>query len=85
MNITIRQTKYAADDVKLMGTMDEARYKKPVKAIKGLGDVAWWGDNSRMLAFSKGDYIVTLYWGLSKYGEEESTLALGRLVAAKLK
>lgn len=85
MNITIRQTRYAADDLKLMGRVEEARFKKPAKAMKGLGDAAWWGDNSRMLAFSKGEYIVTMYWGLDKYGDEESTVAVGKLVAARLK
>lgn len=85
MNITIRQTDRAADDLKLTGKVQVTMYKKPVKAIAGVGDEAWWGDNTRMLAFRKGNYLVTMYWGGSKYGEEESTVAVGKLVAAKLK
>ena len=84
MNVTIRKTPHAADDLKLTAKVEETRFKKPVKTIAGLGDEAWWG-NTGMLAFRKGDYLVTMYWGDSKYGGEESTVAVGKLVAAKLK
>lgn len=85
MNITIRQTPNAAEDLKHMAKVQLAMYKKPVKTIAGVGDEAWWGDHNRMLVFRKGDLLVSMYWGGSQYGEEESTVAVSKLVAAKLK
>lgn len=85
MNLTIRQSATADADVKLAAKMQTSMYKKPVKDLPGLGDQAFWCENLGMLTLRKGEYVVSLSFGGSRYGGEAETVAVAKQVVAKLK
>ena len=85
MNLTLRESANATADLQQAVTGQQAMYKKPLKAVAGTGDEAWWSDNLGMLTMRKGNLIINLSFGSSRYGGEDATVAVAKAVAGQLK
>ena len=85
LTVNVRESADAAGDLKRDAGVQERMYKKPVKAVAGVGDEAWWADNQLVLSYRKGRLAGQVYFTGSKYGGEPVTTEVAKLVVGRIR